>query len=65
MKKVIEDFLKRNNLLITKANKSGTILILDIKYNISKANKQVWETSFYQKLNGEPTKLTIEEVRTP
>ena len=64
MKKVTEDFLKRNNLLITKANKSGTILILDIKYNISKANKQVWETSFYQKLNEELTKLIIEEVRT-
>ena len=41
MKKVTEDFLKRNNLLITKANKSGTILILDVKYHISKANKQV------------------------
>ena len=41
MKKVTEDFLKRNNLLITKANKRGTILILDVKYHISKANKQV------------------------
>ena len=60
-----ENFLKGNNLVITKANKSEATLILDIRYHISKADKQAWNNSFYQKLNEEPTKLTIEEVRTP
>ena len=63
--KKLEIFLKGNNLVITKANKSEATLILDIRYHISKADKQVWNNSLYQKLNEEPTKLTIEEVRTP
>ena len=54
-KNAIEYFLKRNDLLITKANKGGATVILDVKDYIAKANEQLQDNSFYQKLYVDPT----------
>ena len=54
-KNAIEHFSKRNNLVITKADTGGKTIILDIKDYIAKANEQVQDNSFYQKLNVDPT----------
>ena len=54
-KNAIEYFLKRNDLVITKADKDGTIVILEVKDYIAKANEQLQDNSSYQKLNVDPT----------
>ena len=54
-KSAIEYFSKRNDLVITKADKGGATVILDVKDYISKANEQLQDNSFYQKLNVDPT----------
>ena len=50
-KKALEHFSKRNDLVITKADKRGETVILDVKYYIAKANEQLQDNSFSQKLN--------------
>ena len=56
--------MKRSDPDIRKVRKDGTTVILDAKHYISKANKQLQNNLFYQKLNEDPTKLTIDEVGT-
>ena len=41
-KNAIEYFSKRNNLVITKADKGGATVILDLKDYIAKANEQLF-----------------------
>ena len=54
-KNAIEYFSKRNDLVITKADKGRATVILDVKDYIAKANEQLQDNSFYQKLNADPT----------
>ena len=54
-KNAIEYFSKRKDLVITKAYKGGTTVILDVTDYIAKANEQLQDNSFYQKLNVDPT----------
>ena len=54
-KNAIEYFSKRNDLFITKADKGGATVILDVKDYIAKANEQLQDNYFYQKLNEDPT----------
>ena len=54
-KNAIEYFSKCNDLVITKADKGGATVILNVKDYIAKDNKQVQDNSFYQKLNVDPT----------
>ena len=54
-KNAIEYFSKRNDLVITKADKGGPTVILDVKGYMAKANEQLQGNSFYQKLNVDPT----------
>ena len=54
-KNAIEYFSKCNDLVITKADKGGATVILDVKDYIAKANEQLQDNSFYQKLNVDPT----------
>ena len=67
-KNAVEYFSKRNHLVITKADKGGATVILDVKDYIAKANEQLQDNSFYQKLNVDPTtkhfvKIVIESYR--
>ena len=54
-KNAIEYFSKRKDLVITKADKGGANVILDVKDYIAKANEQLQDNSFYQKLHVDPT----------
>ena len=54
-KSAIEYISKRKDLVITKADKGGATVILDVKDYIAKANEQLQDNSFYQKLNVDPT----------
>ena len=54
-KNTIEYFSKCNDLVITKADKGRATVILDLKDYIAKANEQLQDNSFYQKLNVDPT----------
>ena len=54
-KNAIEYFSKRKDLVITKADKGGATVILDVKDYIAKANEQLQDNSFYQKPNVDPT----------
>ena len=47
-KNAIKYFSKRNDLVLTKADKGGATVILDVKDYIAKANEQLQD--FYQKL---------------
>ena len=40
-----KNFSKRDDLVITKANKGGTTVILDVKDCIAKANEQLQDNS--------------------
>ena len=51
----VEYFSKRNDLVMMKAGKGGATVILDVKNYIAKANEQLQDNSFYQKLNVDPT----------
>ena len=44
-KNAMKHFSKRDDLLITKANKGGTTVILDVKDCIAKANEQLQDNS--------------------
>ena len=46
-KNAIEYFSECNDLVITKADKGGATVILDVKYYIAKANEQLQDNSFY------------------
>ena len=52
-KNAVEYFSKCNDLVITKADKGGATVILDVKDYITKANEQLQDDYFYQKLNAE------------
>ena len=52
-KNAVEYFSKCNDLVITKADKGGATVILDVKDYIAKANEQLQDDDFYQKLNAE------------
>ena len=45
-KNAIEYFSKRNDLVITKADKGGATVILDVKDSTTKANEQFQDTLF-------------------
>ena len=54
-KNALEYFSKRNDLVIMKADKGEATVILNVKDYIAKANEQLQDNSFYQKLNVDPT----------
>ena len=62
--KAREYFSKRNDPVITKADKGGATVILDVKDYIAKANEQLQDNSFYQKLNVDPTAKHSEIVNS-
>ena len=53
-KNFIKQFSKRNDLVMTKVDKGGAGVILDIKDYVAKADEQLEDNSFYQKVNVDP-----------
>ena len=52
---------KRNDIIITKADKGGAVVILDIKDYIDEANRQLNDTNNYKQLDFDPTELHTEK----
>ena len=53
--KALQDLQKRDDIIIINADKGGAITILDTKDYVKEANRQLSDTSCYQKLQYNPT----------
>ena len=63
-KNFIKQFSKRNDLVMTKADKGGAGVILDIKDYVAKADEQLEGNSFYQKVNVDPIAKYSENLKS-
>ena len=54
-KNIISEFSKREDLVFTKADKGGAIVILDLEDYIEKANKELKDEIYYKKISYDPT----------
>ena len=55
-KKALEDLGKRDDIIITKADKGGAVVILDVENYIKEAHRQLNDEQCYKRLNNDPTK---------
>ena len=55
---------KRNDIIITKADKGVAVVILDIKDYIDEANRQLNDTNNYEQLDFDPTELHTEKIKS-
>ena len=53
---VIDYFTKREDIIITKADKGGTTVIMVVEKHISKSNQQFKDEKLYEKLNEDPAR---------
>ena len=53
--KALEELSKRDDIIITNADKGGAIVIMDIDKYISEARRQLNDENNYKKLNTDPT----------
>ena len=53
----------QNGINITKANKGGAVVILDIKDSTDRANRQINNTNNYKQLDFDPTELHTEKIK--
>ena len=51
---------RKNDIIITKADKRGAVVILDINDYIDEANRQLNNTNNYEQLDFNPTELHTE-----
>ena len=58
-KSIISEFSKREDLVFTKADKGGAIVILDVKDYIEKANKELKDENYYKRIIHDPTHINI------
>ena len=52
----------RTDLVITKADKGGAIVIMDIDDYVAEANRQLSDSKFYKKLKHNPTPVHAERI---
>ena len=52
----------RDDLVITKADKGGAVIIMDVDAYVSEANKQLNDKKFYKKLTYDPTQVHAERI---
>ena len=55
-KRAKDYFRKREDIVLTKDEKGGATVIMDVGEYIIKANQQLTEGNFYSKLNEDPTR---------
>ena len=60
--KALESLQERSDIIITKADKGGATVIIDVKDYIIEANRQLNDTNFYQKLDRDPTEKHLDLV---
>ena len=54
----------QNGIDITKANKGGAVVILDINDSTDRANRQINNTNNYKQLDFDPTELHTEKIKS-
>ncbi len=52
----LEELSNNENIIVTRADKGGAIVIWGIQQYLTEANNQLSNTTFYQKLNNDPSK---------
>ena len=52
----MEDLEQRSDIIISKVDKGGATVIMDVKDYITEASRQLDDEKFYCKLDGDPTK---------
>ena len=62
-REVLLNLQKRHDIIITKADKGGAVVILDIKDYIDGANTQLKNTNNYEQLDFDPTELHTEIIK--
>ena len=55
---------KRNDIIVTKADKGDAVVILDIQDYINEANRQLNDTNNYEQLDFDPTELHTEKIKS-
>ena len=55
---------KRNDIIITKADKGDAVVVLDIQDYIDEANRQLNNTNSYEQLDFNPTELHNEKIQS-
>ena len=53
--KAMEELTKRKDIIITNADKSGAVVIMDVEKYINEANRQLSDECKYKKLQEDPT----------
>ena len=55
---------KRENIMTTKVDKGGGVVILDVDDYVREANRQLDNTEFYKKLPNDTTEINRSKVNT-
>ena len=63
-KDALKTLSKREDIVITKADKGGAVVIIDVDGYVKEANQQLENTEFYKKLPNDTTELTRTKVDT-
>ena len=58
----MEDLEKREDLVFTKADKGGALIIMDVKDYIAEAHRQLNDKKYYKRLNNDPTPTYTERI---
>ena len=58
----LQQLSQRNDILITKVDKGGAVLIMDVDDYIRDANRQLNNTDFYKKIPNDPTESNRNKV---
>ena len=54
-RKALKDLSSRDDIIITKADKGGATVTMDVNDYVDEANRQLQDTQYYRKLNYDPT----------
>ena len=55
----LENLMKREEIVITKADKGGAVVVQDVADYVKEANRQLADTNFYRKLKENPTSVNV------
>ena len=58
----MEDLSIRDDIIITKTDKGGAVVILDVDDYINEANRQLNNKEFYKEVPNDPTELNRKKV---
>ena len=59
---VIKELKSRDDVIITKADKGGAVVIMDVTSYIAEADRQLNNEEFYKKITHDPTQLHAERI---